>query len=103
MTKQNNLQTTKRKRYSPEFKDRAILRAESEGVSQVAKDLGIAESQLYSWRAKQRSSGQSHEIQKQQQAEMSRLKRDLARLKEENDFLKKAAQYFAKEQGQSTK
>ena len=94
--------SNQRKRYSPEFKDRALLRAETEGVAQVAKDLGLFESMLYAWRAKQRSTGQPHEIQKQQQAEVARLKRELARLNQENAFLKKAATYFAKEQEQST-
>ena len=37
------------------------------------------------------------EDQKIQSAELTRLKRDVARLSEENAFLKKAAAYFAKE------
>lgn len=94
--------SNQRRRYSPEFKDRALLQAESEGIPRVAKDLGLSESVLYAWRAKQRSTGRPHEIQKQQQAEMTRLKRELARLKQENAFLKKAATYFAKEQEQGT-
>ena len=87
-----------RKKYSPQFKDQALARAEREGVPQVAKDLGIAESQLYSWRAKLRQGGDSLEHQKLQQAEMAKLKRDNARLAEENAFLKKVAVYFTKGQ-----
>jgi transposase len=102
MNSSNTSSIKKRKKYSPEFKDRALLRAETEGIVQVAKDLGLSESMLYSWRAKLRQSGQPHEVQKQQQAEVARLKRENDRLKQENVFLKKAAQYFAKEQGQST-
>ena len=45
------MQKTNRTKYSPQFKDQALERAEKEGVPQVAKDLGIAESMLYSWRA----------------------------------------------------
>lgn len=97
MSKESTKSTTIRKRYSPQFKDQAVDRAQVEGVPQVAKDLGISESMLYSWRAKQRSSGQSHENQKLQHAELARLKRENARLSEENLFLKKTAKYFAKE------
>ena len=64
---------------------------------QAAKDLGIAESILYSWRAKQKQGGTPLEHQKLQQAEMARLKREISRLEEENAFLKKAATYFTKE------
>ena len=84
-----------KKRYSPQFKDQAVDRAEKDGVAQVARDLGIGESLLYSWRAKKRQGGDTLENQKLQQAELLRLKRECARLAEENAFLKKA--YFAQE------
>jgi transposase len=38
-----------------------------------------------------------HGQQKAEQAEIARLKREVARLKAERDILKKAAAYFAKE------
>ena len=84
-------------RYSAQFKDQAVDRAEKDGVRQVANDLGISESLLYLWRSKKRHGGDSLENQKLQQAELARLKRECARLTEENAFLKKAAAYFAKE------
>ena len=90
-------QKTTRKKYSPQFKDLALERSEKEGVPQVAKDLGLAESLLYSWKAQKKKGGDSIENQKLQQAEVSRLKREVSRLAEENAFLKKAAAYFAKE------
>ena len=90
-------QKTIRKKFSPQFKDQALERAEKEGVPQVAKDLGLAEALLYSWRAKLRQCGNSLENQKIQEADLARLKRENARLAEENAFLKKAAAYFAKE------
>ena len=37
---------TTRKRYSDEFKDQALKRAERDGVALVAQDLGIAETQI---------------------------------------------------------
>jgi transposase len=50
--------------------------------------LGFAESMLYSWRSKRRQIGQPFEEQKLQQAELSRLNRENARLEEEVTFLK---------------
>ena len=86
-----------RNQYSPEFKKQALVRAEKDGIAAVARDLGLQESQLYTWRQKQRLEGLTTEEQKLQQGELARLKRDLARLEEENAFLKKAAAYFAKQ------
>jgi transposase len=50
-----------RKQYSREFKKEALLRAERDGAAAAAKDLGLNVSQLYSWRAKDRASGQVSE------------------------------------------
>lgn len=86
-----------RKKYSPQFKDQALERIAQDGVRQVAKDLGLSEPLLYSWKAQQKKGGDSLENQKLQQAEMARLRRENALLAEENAFLKKAAAYFAKE------
>lgn len=97
MKKENVEQRKVRQKYSPQFKDQALARVEKEGVPQVAKDLGIAESMLYSWRNKKNQCGTSLENQKLQQAEMARLKREVARLSEECAFLKKVATYFTKD------
>lgn len=97
MSNNNTNNTQARKKYSPQFKDQAIERAAKDGVSQVAKDLGIQESMLYYWRAQKNRSGDSIENQKIDQAEMAKLKREVNRLQEENAFLKKVATYFTKE------
>jgi len=86
-----------RKQYSAEFKEQALKRAEKDGVAAAARDLGLAESQIYGWRQKKRLEGLSTEEQKLQHAALARLKRELARLEEENTFLKKATAYFAKQ------
>ena len=86
-----------RKQYSPEFKDQALAKASVCGVAQTARDLGLSESILYNWRAKQSRGGDTLESQKLQAAEFAQLKRDNKRLAEENAFLKKAAAYFVKE------
>lgn len=84
-------------KYSPQFKDQALERAAKDGIPQAAKDLGISESLLYSWRAKLKQGGSSLENQKIQLAEMAKLKREVNRLQQENSFLKKVATYFTKE------
>jgi transposase len=96
-TKSKTVGKQGRKRHSPEFKQQALARAAQDGVAVAAKDLGLPESQLYAWRAKARLAGQTSEEQRLQQSEHARLKREVARLEEENAFLKKAAAYFAKQ------
>lgn len=97
MNENNPKQRKPRQKYSPQFKDQALERAAKDGVPKAAKDLGIPEPMLYSWRTKQKQGGNSLENQKLQQAEMARLKRENERLQEENAFLKKVATYFTKE------
>ena len=65
-------------------------------VSQLAQELGISDNLLYSWRlASQRAQGGSEGPQaegaRDAADELRALRRELARLKMENDILKKAA------------
>ena len=89
--------TKTRNHYTPEFRKQALERAEKDGIAAVARDLGLQESQLYTWRSKQRLEGLTTEEQKLQHSELARLRRELARVEEENAFLKKAAATFAKQ------
>jgi transposase len=90
-----------RRRYSREFKLEVIRRVRDSGVSQaqVAKDLGISPNTLSRWIKQFREEkgeafpGKGH--QTSQAAEISRLRRENARLRKERDFLKKTASYFA--------
>lgn len=47
MNEENTNQKKERRQFSDEFKDQVLLRAEKDGVAQVAKDLGIKESLIY--------------------------------------------------------
>jgi transposase len=96
-TKKTGGRTAQRNRWSAEFKQQALLRGEKEGVPAVARDLGLEPAQLYAWRSAARKQGHSDEAQRLQQSELARLRRELARVEEENAFLKKAAAYFAKQ------
>ena len=95
----------KRRIFTSEFKVEAVRLVAERGVSvaQAARDLDVHENVLRKWvRAQgadrhQAFPGQGQGQMKPEQAEISRLKREVARLKMERDLLKKAAAYFAKE------
>jgi len=88
------------KRYSAEFKREAIVRASEEGVTDraVCDELGISTRQFRRWRDELQLLGaEAFPGQGQtRDEEMAGLKRELARVKKERDFLKEAAAYFAK-------
>jgi transposase len=91
----------RRKRYSAEFKREALRRANEPGVTDVlvAEELGISARQLRRWRdAVNRDGEEAFPGQgKSRDEEFTRLKRKLAKVEQERDFLKEAAAYFAKE------
>jgi len=64
-----------RGKYTPQFKDLVLARAEKEGIPKVAKELGLANSMIYDWRAKQESCGTSLENKKIHDIDFLRLKR----------------------------
>jgi len=70
--------------------------AEQVGVPRAAKELGLHEFQLYSWRKKARYEAIRSEAEKQLAIENAKLKRQVAKQAEELAILKKAAAYFAK-------
>jgi len=92
-----------RRRYPREFKIDAIKRVLEDGQPQahVARDLGISVNTLAGWkRAYLEDRGQAfpgNGRQKPDDAELTQLRREVARLKRENEILKKAAAYFARE------
>ena len=102
MTKKKKTQA-----YSEEFRKEAVRRADLPGNTNasVGEELGISAQQIYNWRRqfnrltdKQFSKLGNVQFKKDDSDELKALKRQLADLKEENDFLKKASAYFAKNQ-----
>jgi len=85
-----------RKRHTQQYKTEALALADRIGVSAAAKQLGLHDSQLYSWRGKARLNQERSEVEEQFAIENARLKRQLAEQAEELAILKKAAAYFAK-------
>lgn len=90
-----------RKQYSSEYKMEAVRLAQTSGLTaaQIARDLGINPNMLSRWCREQtatpankvfRGHGTPRDI------EVASLKRELALIKKERDFLKEAAVFFAK-------
>jgi len=88
-------------RYSSEFKREAILRAGEEGVTDkaVCDELGISPRQFRRWRDELQLLGDDAfpGRGRTRDEELAGLKRELAQVKKERDFLKEAAAYFAKQ------
>lgn len=88
-------------RYSREFKLEAVrLAAMGERPkAQIARELGIRVNQLRKWRLEFEQEERTGAPKRMPVVDddLVRLRRENARLKEENDLLKKAAIYFARE------
>ena len=92
------------KHYSPEFKMEAVKRVQKTGVSvaKVAADLGINENTLHGWVKRSREKPDtpfpgSGKLSAEDER-LRKLERENRELREENEILKKAATYFAKNQ-----
>ena len=93
-----------RVRFSKEFKLEAVrlLELGQKSAVQLALELGVRRNQLYKWKEQLGSKGEkafrgSGRRPVTEENEVSRLKRELAKVTEERDILKKAAAYFARE------
>jgi len=94
------------KTYTKEFKLEAVrLMDESDcPTSEVAMKLGIRRNLLYKWKEQMTKNGdlstrKKGRPTKEEQSTETLLRAENKRLKEENEILKKAAVFFAKELG----
>ncbi len=93
------------KTYTREFKLEALrlMEQSDKPSSEIAAELGIRRNQLYKWKEQLTDKGdtafpeQRGRPKKEAQSELTTLRQDNARLKEEVEILKKAAVYFAGE------
>ena len=95
----------KTKSYSEAYRREAVRLADlpDRTAADVARELGIHVGQIYNWRTQfnKLSKGQftiadGTNYSVAEKAEIRKLKKEIAELKEERDFLKKATAYFAK-------
>ena len=84
-----------RKQFTPEFKREAVqlLESGSRPASELARELGVRRNQLYKWQREFQARGTGafpgSGTRKERTTEITRLKRELARVTEEHDILKK--------------
>jgi transposase len=90
----------KRSSFTPEFKQQAVQRAlnEDRSIAEIARELGIKPHRLYQWRSEYLSVAKPESVPAAGSAdqEIARLRRELERVRQERDFLKKAAAFFAR-------
>jgi len=85
------------KRYPDEFKVEAVKQIVERGhkVADVAARLGVSTHSLYAWKRQYGPDAATYQAKSDEQAEIKRLQKELKRVTEERDILKKAAAYFA--------
>lgn len=89
--------------YTKEFKEEAVRLVQTSGkpIAQIARELGISDSAIHAWRkefaehGKEAFPGKGHQTELEE--ENRRLKREVERLQQERDILKKAVSIFSRE------
>ena len=93
-----------RRKYSREFKLEAVrlVVEQDRTVRDVAESLSVNRSVLQHWKSQLKAEGAlafpGNGCPSAADEEVRRLKKELARVRQERDILKKATAYFAKEQ-----
>lgn len=87
--------------YTVEFKELAVKRIKGgQSVSTVCKELGLSDQTVRNWvkaSAEGKPSGAGGRVVTPEEMELSRLRAENLRLKRENEILKKATAYFARD------
>jgi len=87
--------------HPPEFRQRAVelARVGDKRVAEVARDLGISESCLRNWmvQANADENGSDTRLTSTEKRELAELRKRNRQLEVENEILKRAAAYFARE------
>jgi transposase len=92
-----------RRTYTRDFKEEAVRLAEGSErtAAEIARELGIHPNLIYRWRKELSHDGDEafpgHGKLKPSDEEVIRLRRDVERLRQERDILKKALVFFAEE------
>lgn len=90
----------KRRSYTPEYRVEAARRVIESGrpIAYVARELGVGEQLLGRWvhQERDRQAGEPvGELSVDERAELKRLRREVDELRKDNEFLGKAAAFFA--------
>lgn len=86
--------------YPPEFRRRAVelARLRAQPIARIAEELGIADATLHHWlQQAEIDAGHQEGLTTEERAELVRLRRANHTLEMENEILKRAAAFFARE------
>ena len=88
-----------RRTHSDEFKREAVklLVEQHQSVAEVARNLGIHENLLRSWKQRFDAEQEDQSLTEDERMEIARLRAENRRLRMERDILKKATAFFANE------
>jgi transposase len=91
----------KYRKFSPEFRNEAVRLVidNSRSIAQVARELGVNEGTLGNWVNLYRNEHADEEppLTPAERIQLAEAQRELRELRMENEFLKKAAAYFARD------
>lgn len=102
------MKQTKKAYYSLDFKQDAVslVLSKSYGIPEAAKNLGVSASALRKWVKAEEGGGSTRNkvvsgtsLTLSEHEELLRLRKENTKLKMEREILKKAAAFFAQEQG----
>lgn len=88
----------KHRRFSPEFKAEAVrlVRETEEPITKLARELNVSAKSLREWVEAARPAARDP-LTEDERSELVRLRRDLKRVEQERDILKKATAFFARQ------
>ena len=90
----------RRRKFSPQFKAEAVQMVVESGkpIAEVARDLGVVAQTLGNWVKAWRDANPESEtaLSPIERARVTEMEEEIRRLRMENEFLKKAAAFFAR-------
>jgi transposase len=89
-----------RRSFTPEFKAEIVelCRRGDRSIGQVAKDYDLTETNVRTWvKQAEVDQGERPGLSTEEHKELSELRREVRRLREDNEVLKRATAFFARE------